>query len=95
MSETHEYIGLMSSPFMTFISGLPMMAQLSPRDCGTQLFVTTDSADVNLASYGTGTTQTGHLTSVGVTGGTATVAVISSGASSLANSGSTLYSSSR
>src|SRR5262245_1006949 len=29
----YEYIGLMSSPFMTVISGLPMMAQLSPRDC--------------------------------------------------------------
>jgi hypothetical protein len=30
-----ESIGLMSSPFMTVISGLPMRAQLSPRDWAT------------------------------------------------------------
>ena len=28
-----ENIGLMSSPFMTVISGLAMIAKLSPRDC--------------------------------------------------------------
>ena len=34
----------MSRPFMTVISGLPMRAQLSPRDCGVQLPVTAPGA---------------------------------------------------
>src|ERR1700687_3746130 len=34
LRNTVEIIGLMSSPFITVISGLTMNAKLSPRDCG-------------------------------------------------------------
>lgn len=61
---------------------------------GTQLFVTSDSSDINLASYGTSTTSTGRLYTVDVLSGTSTTTVITAGATTLANSGSTLYSSS-
>ncbi|CAN5850540.1 hypothetical protein BH11MYX3_BH11MYX3_03120 [soil metagenome] len=61
---------------------------------GTQLFLTTDSTDINLASYGTSASSTGHLTTFDVVGGASTTAVITAGGSSLANSGSNLYSSS-
>jgi hypothetical protein len=61
---------------------------------GSQLFVTTDSADVNAASYGTAT-NTGHLLAIDLTGVVAsTTVVINSGASSLVNAGTALYSSS-
>lgn len=65
---------------------------------GTQLFLTSDSSDINLATYGTSTAQTGRLTTFDITtGGTPTTAVITSGATSLAYSSGTnqLYSSSR
>ncbi len=61
---------------------------------GTQLFVTSDSTDVSLASYGTSTVSTGRLYTVDLVGGTSTTTVIRAGAGTLANSGSTLYSSS-
>jgi hypothetical protein len=61
---------------------------------GTQLFVTTDSTDINSATFGT-TLNTGHLVTVDLTGVIAsTTVVINSGASSLVSSGTTLYSSS-
>ncbi len=61
---------------------------------GRQLFVTTDSSDVNAATYGSAT-NTGHLVAVDLTGlMAATTIVINSGASSLINAGATLYSSS-
>ena len=66
---------------------------------GTELFLTSDSSDINLATYGTSTAQTGHLMKVDLTGaGTSgTTTVITSGATSLAYnaSGNNLYSSSR
>src|SRR5204863_3602131 len=58
---------------------------------GTQLFLTSDSSDINLAAYGSSTSQTGHLTTFSITGGTSTTAVITSGATSLASNGTTLY----
>lgn len=66
---------------------------------GTQLFVTADSSDINATTYGSSTSQTGHLTSVDLTGaGTSgTTALITSGATSLAYNSATnnLYGSSR
>ena len=63
---------------------------------GTQLLVTTDSRDIDSASYATTHgAGTGHLTTVDLTGVAATTTVvINSGASSIVNSGTTLYSSS-
>ena len=62
---------------------------------GAQLFVTTDSADMNQLSYGAAsTTSTGKVMSYNlVTEQTSTV-VVRGGASSLANQGTTLFSSS-
>jgi hypothetical protein len=58
---------------------------------GNQAFVTSDSADINLASYGS-TMSSAHLTSVDLTGATSsTVVAIASGGSSLANVGTLLY----
>jgi hypothetical protein len=65
-----------------------------PLVVGAQLFVTTDSSDVNSATYGTAT-NTGHVLTFDLTGVLAsTTVVINSGASSLVSSGTTLYSSS-
>lgn len=61
---------------------------------GTQLFLTSDSSDVNSSSYGQ-TADTGHVTTVDLTGAQpSTVVAIASGGSSLASSGTNLYSSS-
>ncbi|HEX5058711.1 MAG TPA: hypothetical protein VFV99_05085 [Kofleriaceae bacterium] len=61
---------------------------------GNQLFITTDSTDVNSSSYGT-TSNTGHLTAINLATGTATTAVvINSGGTSLVNSSTTLFSAS-
>jgi hypothetical protein len=61
---------------------------------GSQLFVTTDSSDVNLAAYGS-LSNTGRVTAVtlGTTPST-TIVAVTAGASSLVNSGTTLYNSS-
>lgn len=71
---------------------------------GTQVFFTTDTTSVNSASYGTSSTATGYSYAVNVAGistpssGSPVIAVtgtsIQSGASSLANNGTTLYASS-
>lgn len=60
---------------------------------GSQVFVTTDSADVNQLAYGT-SNNTGHAMAVnlGATPGTTTV-VVDAGASSLVNSKTMLYNS--
>jgi hypothetical protein len=61
---------------------------------GNQAFVTTDSSDVSLSSYGTSST-TAHVTSVSLTSTTSpTTVVVSAGASSLVNTGTTLFNSS-
>jgi hypothetical protein len=59
---------------------------------GTQVFLTTDSTDVNSINYGT-QANTGSVRSINLADGTSTTAVINAGASSLANSATTLYSS--
>lgn len=65
-----------------------------PLVVGTHLFVTTDSSDVNTATYGSAT-NTGHMVTVDLTGVAAsTTVIINSGASSLVDSGTRLYSSS-
>ncbi|MGE5187006.1 MAG: hypothetical protein ACM31C_33375 [Acidobacteriota bacterium] len=71
---------------------------------GTQVFFTTDTSSANNASYGTSSGSTGFLYSVNVAGistpsaGSPVIAVtgtgIQSGASSVANNGTTLYASS-
>jgi hypothetical protein len=64
---------------------------------GTQLFLTTDSSDINAAGYGTSTAQTGNLMTFDITaGGTPTTTVITTGATSLAYNAvsNNLYSSS-
>jgi hypothetical protein len=61
---------------------------------GSQLFVTTDSSDVNLSAYGS-STNTGHAIAVTLTGTPSmTIVAVNSGASSLVNSGTTLFNSS-
>jgi type IV pilus assembly protein PilY1 len=60
---------------------------------GTQLFLTTDSADVNQSGYGT-SANTGHVMTFDLTGGSPTTVVVNSGGASLASAGTTLYSSS-
>ena len=56
---------------------------------GNQLFITSDSSDVNLSTYGTSGATTGHLTTVDITGGTATTVVsmtpVANGAGSVVN----------
>jgi len=60
---------------------------------GTQLFVTSDSSDVNLSTYGTSGAATGHLTTVDITGSAATTVVtmtpVANGAGSVVNDTST------
>ena len=60
---------------------------------GTQLFVTSDSTDVNASTYGTTGVATGHVLAIsGLNAApTATTAIVYSGASSLAASGTALY----
>jgi type IV pilus assembly protein PilY1 len=60
---------------------------------GSQLFVTTDSGDVNASSYGS-TANSGTVRTVELATQTSTTAVVSSGGSALAASGTTLVSSS-
>ncbi len=58
---------------------------------GTQVFVTTDTTDINATGYGTGG-ATGKMYSYSLTGGSsATTVAIAGGASSLANDGTLLY----
>lgn len=62
---------------------------------GTHLFVTTDMTDVNASGYGTSATATGSVHDYDLSAGHAgTTVAVMSGASSPANSGTTLYSSS-
>ena len=65
------------------------------RVVGDELFVTTDTADVNAAGYGTAGGNTGAVQRYDLASGApgATV-VVGSGASSVANAGTTLYTSS-
>lgn len=60
---------------------------------GTQLFVTSDSSDVNLSTYGTSGAVTGHLTTVDITGTASTTVVamtpVANGAGSVVNDSST------
>jgi hypothetical protein len=62
---------------------------------GNQLFVTSDSSDVNLSTYGT-SANTGHLTTVNLATSAATVVALSGvtgGAGSVANNGTSIYTS--
>ena len=62
---------------------------------GTHLFVTTDTTDVNAAGYGRSGAATGSVQDFDLAAGHAVMTVaVMSGASSLANIGTTLYSSS-
>ncbi len=60
---------------------------------GAQLFLTTDTSDVNATGFGTNGT-TGHLVTYNLSTSSATTVVIRGGSSSIARSGATLYSSS-
>ena len=64
------------------------------RVIGTQLFLTTDSTDVNQTTFGTGSASTGHLYSINLTTGTSTSVVIAAGAGSVASTDTTVFSSS-
>jgi hypothetical protein len=62
---------------------------------GNELFFTTDTTDVNSATYGTGAATTGHAYGYNIATSTAATAIaIQNGASSIANSGTSLYESS-
>jgi hypothetical protein len=62
---------------------------------GGQLFVTSDSTDVNASTFGTGSGNTGHMTAIDLADGTVgSTIVIASGAATLASSGTSLYTSS-
>jgi type IV pilus assembly protein PilY1 len=56
---------------------------------GNQLFVTSDSSDVNLSTYGTSGATTGHLTTVALSGASSTTVVamtpVANGAGSVVN----------
>ena len=58
---------------------------------GGQLFVTSDSSDVNASGYGTTGASTGHVYAAPLSAAT-TVVAVRGGASSIANSGTALYS---
>jgi hypothetical protein len=64
---------------------------------GNQLFVTSDTSDVNLSTYGTTATNTGHLTTVNLsTASTGTVVSLTGatgGAASVVNNGTSIYTS--
>jgi len=60
---------------------------------GAQLFLTTDTSDVNATGFGT-SGATGHLVTYSLLTASATTVVIRGGSSSIASSGATLYSSS-
>ena len=89
-----ETSGAPNVPFaLSFGAGERGFAQATV--VGTQLFVTTDTGDVNGSAYGTTTSATGHVYTVDLTSGTAgTTLAVQSGASSVANLGTTLYTSS-
>ncbi len=57
---------------------------------GDQIFLTTDSTDVNATTYGTGG-STGKLHRIDLAGGNATVVAIMGGAASVGRSGTTTY----
>ncbi|MGE0869419.1 MAG: hypothetical protein AB7P03_12710 [Kofleriaceae bacterium] len=61
---------------------------------GNQLFVTTDSSDINASTFGTSVANTGRVVTADLSGGTSSTIVIASGAGSLVNSGTALFSSS-
>jgi len=62
---------------------------------GTSLVLTTDVSEVNSSSYGLSSANTGELTKVDLTGAQSpTILSIASGATAVANAGTTLYSSS-
>jgi hypothetical protein len=59
---------------------------------GGEVFIATDTADVNSSTYGTTSTATGHvdrITTAGASSGT--IMVVQGGAGSVANSGTTLF----
>jgi hypothetical protein len=61
---------------------------------GGQLFVTSDSSDVNLSTYGTSGSVTGHLTTINIGGGTTTVVdmtPVANGAGSVVNNSTDVY----
>jgi hypothetical protein len=89
----HETSGPPNVPFVLSLgSGERGFAQATV--VGTQLFVTSESSDINDSAYGTAG-ATGHVYSVDLTSGTAgTTLAIASGAGSIANLGTTLYASS-
>jgi hypothetical protein len=60
---------------------------------GTELFVTTDNSDINSSGFGTAG-NTGHVLRYDLDAGTSTTVVVRGGAGSLANAGTSLYSSS-
>jgi len=61
---------------------------------GEQLFLTSDTSDINASTYGTGSSDTGRVITYNLaTTGSSTV-IVRGGAGSLANAGTTLYSSS-
>jgi hypothetical protein len=62
---------------------------------GNQAFLASDSSDINLSAFGTATINTGHITTLDLTGGSSTTTiVVSAGATSIANAGTNLYNSS-
>ncbi len=76
-------------PFMfSLAAGQRTFAQ--PLIVGGQLFVTTDSADVNTTGYGTNG-ATGHMISYTLATGASSTVVVTGGAGAVANVGTTLY----
>lgn len=61
---------------------------------GGEVFVTADSLDVNSLTYGTTGATSGHLYKVNLATGAGSSVAITGGATSIANSGTTLYTSS-
>jgi hypothetical protein len=61
---------------------------------GNQLFVTSDSSDVNVSTYGTGGVVTGHLTTLDISTGTTTVVdmtPVANGAGSVVSNSTDVY----
>jgi hypothetical protein len=61
-----------------------------------EIFVTSDTGNINLATFGSSTTDTGYVTgyNIGTNAAITTIAQTRTGASSIANDGSDLFSSS-
>lgn len=74
----------------TYNLGAGQLGYSQAQVIGDQIFLTTDTTDVNATTYGTGG-STGTLHRIDLSGGSATTAVIMGGAASVGRSGTTTY----